>query len=389
MSITTTAKNDKVPIRYESLDVWRGFACLIIVIVHSMSFAGSEYPRTTLEFSEPRDFWEWLLIHSSVLGVGVYIFFVVSGYCITAAVQNGITKKLSFGKYLYRRFRRIYFPYWIFLILMVLWVNGINRPELFQVKHTRIRLWEELGMWQWFGNITLTELWRSYFIGDHPILIAGHLWTLGYEEQFYLVAGLMFWLIPQRYYLGVIVVSIGTIVARVGMKYRGWEISGFFFDGHWLIFAIGIGVYFAIHQGSKSWRLGYMALLMVCALGFIFGPFRESVRMQYISSTIFGLVLLLLHPFDLAIRRAWFLIPLVWCGQMCYSLYLLHFPIVITISNGFREAGYSDIRFHWLVVMPICVLVSLVLSRVFYHLVEKRFMNTPPPKLLLSSELKT
>src|SRR5208283_4905468 len=77
----------KWPARYDLLDGLRGLACLGV-----------------------------LLHHLKVAEIGHYavmIFFVISGYCITASAQSCLRKGIGFGAYMRRRIRRIYPPYFI------------------------------------------------------------------------------------------------------------------------------------------------------------------------------------------------------------------------------------------------------------------------------------
>ena len=50
---------------------------------------------------------------------GVPIFFVISGYCISATADSARRKGLPARTYFWRRFRRIFPPYWIFLMAAV------------------------------------------------------------------------------------------------------------------------------------------------------------------------------------------------------------------------------------------------------------------------------
>src|SRR5438067_695905 len=71
--------------RYLSLDLWRGLACLLLVLYHSAFYVPAPFI--------PRDPGTWSVgsaaVKAAQLGwVGVPIFFVVSGYCIAASVNS-------------------------------------------------------------------------------------------------------------------------------------------------------------------------------------------------------------------------------------------------------------------------------------------------------------
>src|SRR5436190_10524374 len=87
--------------RYLTLDAWRGLACLMIVVGHACG---------TLESED----WQSLGTHPAArllrfgfaqLYLGVPLFFVISGYCISATVDSTRRKRQGPGQYFVRRFR--------------------------------------------------------------------------------------------------------------------------------------------------------------------------------------------------------------------------------------------------------------------------------------------
>jgi peptidoglycan/LPS O-acetylase OafA/YrhL len=61
--------------------------------------------------------------HLRVIPVGHYavmLFFVISGYCIAAAVTAARRSAMSFGSFMWRRLRRIYPPYFFAVAFFVL-----------------------------------------------------------------------------------------------------------------------------------------------------------------------------------------------------------------------------------------------------------------------------
>ena len=114
--------------------------------------------------------------------IGVDIFFVISGYLISGIILNDLERKqFSFRQFYIRRIRRI-FPVLatvLFSCLVFGWL-ALTADELNQLgKHiaagagfiSNLVLWSEAG---YFDNSAETK----------PLL---HLWSLGIEEQFYLV----------------------------------------------------------------------------------------------------------------------------------------------------------------------------------------------------------
>ena len=105
--------------RYESLDHWRGAACLGVVVFHAtMQVAGP------VAAPAGEGFWASLgaalLAVTSRFWIGVPAFFVISGYCIMATLDSRRRRGDGLGEYLRRRVWRIYPPYWIALSASVL-----------------------------------------------------------------------------------------------------------------------------------------------------------------------------------------------------------------------------------------------------------------------------
>jgi peptidoglycan/LPS O-acetylase OafA/YrhL len=121
--------------------------------------------------------------------IGVDIFFVISGYLISTIIFENLDKDtFSFSEFYTRRIKRI-FPALI-LVLVTCYIFGwfILLPEEFK------RLGKHITAGA--GFISNIIFWREADYFDNaadtkPLL---HLWSLGIEEQFYIVWPLLLWL---------------------------------------------------------------------------------------------------------------------------------------------------------------------------------------------------
>jgi peptidoglycan/LPS O-acetylase OafA/YrhL len=372
--------------RYASLDMWRGVACLMVLVNHAVSFRGAALPS------------DGLIQHLNVaisavskrMWIGVPIFFVISGYCITATLDAHGRRKHSVATYFLKRFRRIFPPYWAVLVTTagivavfdVLFSGAISRGGLF-------RPWWFTAS-QWFGSLTLTEFWRPHIFGSPKALFLGHAWTLCYEEQFYAVSGVLLVLCPRRLFLGAAGVTAGVVLAIFAAARLNWAIDGFFFDGGWIQFSLGILLYYVLNYGGAiARRVGvsiFVGLILGCLSYWpaLFGP--EATQAQIASSptsflvaAVFALVALSIHRFDAAIVGSPKLRWLRSCGLMCYSLYLVHLPLVMLILTGFRAAGFAPKALSPFISLPVCAIPALWLSWQFHVTVERRFMSARAP----------
>ena len=130
------------------------------------------------------------LMHGGFIGVDV--FFVISGFLISSILLEEIEKgNLSFLHFYSRRIRRL-FPSLILVFIAVFIFGYIDLlPDEFAQlgKHIaggalfidNLFFWQEIGYFDQSADLK-------------PLL---HLWSLGVEEQFYLIFPILIWLTSQ------------------------------------------------------------------------------------------------------------------------------------------------------------------------------------------------
>ena len=312
------------------------------------------------------------------------MFFVISGYCISATVDAHRRRPgRTLASYLVRRVRRIFPPYWIVLAATVLIVSVVDvaipgRPLTADEGGIFLRPWW-YSTWQWVGNVTLTEQWRMNLIGGQKAWFLGHAWTLSYEEQFYLVAAFLLWGIPRQFFMGAAAVSAIVSVVAVAGSRLSWPIDGFFFDGSWLQFYLGVVVYFTLNYASRYVQWLVTASIAAAALSLVLvsetiSSSVKTVPQAFTVALLFALALIPLHRLDAKVARLKAMEPLRYAGLMCYSLYLLHLPINRLLHAALRALDAPSTP--WLTV-PVCAAFSLPVAWWFHCAVERRFMSVP------------
>jgi peptidoglycan/LPS O-acetylase OafA/YrhL len=368
--------------RYLSLDMWRGTACLMLVLYHTSFYVESPF--------RVRDLSTWSIAGGTLkaanfLWVGVPIFFVVSGYCIAASFDSLRRRSCSLKTYFGRRMRRIYPPLWVACLWAVGVTWGIHYfwPDLFQ-KCVQLPRWQEWTLWNWLGNVSATESWQYHLSGTRVSYLMKNTWTLCYEEQFYAIVGLFLFLASGRF-LGASLLLCGlTLACRHIARWQGWDLDGWFFQGHWLLFAAGIFLHHQLTHATRRqwWATSGLFLLGICyaVVDRQFGAIDEGDKHldEYLFvSCSFAFLLLALRPWDTNLNQARLLGPLRWCGQRSYSIYLTHYPVVVALSCFLGQVGYQTPEQWFLVTLPLCVAVSLLLGWIFFILVERYFLNAP------------
>jgi peptidoglycan/LPS O-acetylase OafA/YrhL len=366
--------------RYESLDFWRGAACLMLVVFH-----GSFYAEAAFELGD-RSTWSAGSIAIRVirlLWIGVPIFFVISGYCIAASVDSLRRKPRPISLFFTRRFRRIYPPLWIACLLAIgFWWLADQVPVL--AEHCQQRPDMASMPWtSWLGNFLAAESWLPALAGrNHAEYLMRNTWTLCYEEQFYLVAGLALAVWSRGFFTLCGAVTLGTLAARHAGR-AGWvHVEGWFFDGHWLLFACGVLAFQSVNQpalGRKAAAIAVLAAGMAYAVIDRFGLSTRAERHlnDYIVTACgFAIALIACRRWDARFAALAILRPVAACGKFSYSIYLTHFPLVVCATCYLGWLGVKRDAWVAFVVIPVTTLASLPCAWLFHQLVERHFMNS-------------
>jgi len=371
MSTPRLSAPSRIRGRFESLDDWRGLACLFVIVYHStIVFSSLRAPAASPALADA------LVAVTHSLNVGVALFFVISGYCIAAAADNARSRGFTTGQYFGRRFRRIYPPFWFAVAASVACFfvldYGWSSPLLSSSPWMQYRPWWYSPS-QWIGNLTLTETWRHYLFGSPRGHFPGQAWTLCYEEQFYFVMGMLLLVSRKRFFAGVALVSALTAGVALLCRSAGVPIEGFFFDGSWLLFAAGVAAYYRLHHASSGTATALTWLLIGAV------PVSWFFPVPIYGATVGFCFAAALPALYEAERRfgSYRFPPLVTCGRMCYSLYLVHQIPVKAVSMALYRAGVTSAAATLAVTVPSAVAVSLGLGWTFYQLVERRFLNAP------------
>lgn len=367
--------------RYYSLDFWRGVACLTVIAFHSTMYVATLEFDKHVKHTAGSSFSEWIIWASSRLWIGVPVFFVISGYCIAASADLQRRNNHPAKRYFARRMRRIYPPLWAFLFLATLLVAAVEFawPGGFNDAHHAISPCWDLSAWQWAGSLTLTESWRHHLVGDDLHYAFAHLWTLCYEEQFYLVIGLLLMVCRGRLFTAGIVLTaiVVPISIWVPEKYTG----GFFFDGKWLQFAAGMGVYWAVNYAQSRGRWIMCGILGIGVLAQFAEPkmllaYKATPNQYFAIAYLFGIAMIALYAWDRKIHESKWTKPISWCGVRCYSLYLTHWPIAKLVSHAMFALGFTSATATLWITLPISTALSIIFGAAFYEGIERRFLNS-------------
>lgn len=307
--------------------------------------------------------------------LGVDIFFVISGYVVTASLlarkDDGWRDFLS--RFYQRRFRRL-LPALIINVLVVSIVFSAFASPLDDVRVPSLRT----GLTSLFGfsNIYLWKQGTDYFAANTQFNPFTHTWSLGVEEQFYLL-----WPIV------LLACGVGIVGARQAVK-KLTVMSLFLFTASlayylYLSFSGHTEAAFFL-MPARFWELSIGCLAFIFHSRVLKGAAMPSLRVRELGGVVVmvGILIALFASPDLRVRATLWValmtaVQLVlidrnsqigrmlsqpFClmvGLMSYSLYLWHWPVIVLARWTW---GIT-----WLTMIPILLLI-LMLSIVSYRI---------------------
>jgi peptidoglycan/LPS O-acetylase OafA/YrhL len=363
--------------RLQTIDALRGGAALAVVLYHASVFnagLGRGWANT------------WTEVGFGFGRFGVWLFFVISGFCIHLrwasqyAGAPGRAPRLDFVAFWKRRFVRLYPPYAIALAIYIAWLafEGL-RP-------TGVTLW----------RIALHVTMLNNMDRGAVDAINGVFWTLAVEEQLYLA---YFILLRLRIRFG----WMFTLGCCLGVRFAWFAAAALLHRtagvsllvtqaaaAQWIVWALGafaVEAYFGIVRLPAPWRSGWFAaVVLAVAMGITYSNAYLDVGVAksllwFASDVVWGI------GFFVWINRAvdgearWparggaprWLAPLAALGLFSYSTYLTHELVILHLWPLLRPEWREGMLAMSIELIGVSA-ASLVFARVFFAWFERPFL---------------
>lgn len=300
--------------------------------------------------------------------IGVDVFFVISGYLITEVIKNAISSgRFSFGDFYIRRLLRLH-PALIATVAMTMLAGFlIMDPASFSslAASAKYSLLSASNFYFWLN--------QGYFDAaaqTQPLL---HTWSLAAEWQFYLVWPFVVWgalKVSPRFLLCLLALMTAVSLAASETMLR-YDSSAAYYMMPFRVFELSIGAMLVFVSGHRA-GVKTESAIVVAGLAAIIG---SAFALE--SSSPFPGILALVPCLGAAAciysgrSRAANILrtrPMVKIGLISYSVYLVHWPIVVF----YRYWIFRDIS---LTEKSSLLLASIAAGFALYHTVERLFMG--------------
>lgn len=313
--------------------------------------------------------------------LGVDIFFVISGYVVTSSLihRNDRNWREYLKRFYQRRFRRL-MPALILNVFLVSLIFSAFASPLDDIRLPSLRT----GLTSLFGvsNLYLLRQGTDYFATSTLYNPFTHTWSLGVEEQFYLVWPILLMLcgvglagsrfVRSRLTGLCLALMTASLIFYLHLSTGGQQDAAFFLmPARFWELSIGCLAFLSherlsIHPGVVNrWRGGTPgAVLLVVIVALLFTP--EASRMTATLGTVLltSILLVVIDPEHLP-GRVLSQPAILFIGLSSYSLYLWHWPVIVLAR---WTIGLTS-----LTLLPILVAI-LILTVVSYRF-ETFFRN--------------
>ncbi|MEO7200364.1 MAG: acyltransferase family protein [Dokdonella sp.] len=317
--------------------------------------------------------------------VGVDVFFVLSGFLITGLLTREIatTGQLGFANFYARRLRRL-LPALLTMLVVTCVVALVVLAPGDQGRQATAAATASV----WLSNMHFAFAKLNYFSPDAASNLFLHTWSLGVEEQFYLVwPAVMLWAFaakrgnggnPKRLKLCMLLIGAASLVASLVLTRSAPQMAFYLMPLRAWQFATGalVWLYFgstpaqnsqnpvaSLSVASRQW-IGWSGLALIVLSGVWFNANVAYPGWRALLPTAGAAAILVAGRYGAGsgVSRLLSVRPMQAIGRISYAWYLWHWPVLLLgaslVANdtGAYRAGL--------------VVVSLVLAVLSYVWIE-------------------
>ncbi|MHB8109125.1 MAG: acyltransferase family protein [Syntrophorhabdaceae bacterium] len=310
-----------------------------------------------------------LLFHFGVLPngyLGVDVFFVISGYLITGIIYRELNDgRFSVVNFYIRRIRRI-LPLTLFLVLVSLVIGMIVMlPDDLE------NLAESVVATNIFGNNVLQAITtENYWDVSNEFKPLMHTWSLGIEEQYYIIYPFLLLLIGRRHGRWLLPSLALLAVASVILYFLPFHAYKRFYYLPFRFFELALGGLAALYLKDKLINHRYAAIFVI-ALILVLSVKFAFLSGQYVLPVAVILTLGIIVTANHENKIASYILQnkiSVAIGLISFSLYMWH-QIILAYVRYFLVPKLQMQH------LALIFLIVIVLSAITYYVIERPFRD--------------
>lgn len=362
-------QQEQPKIYFKNLNAIRFFAAFVVICHH--------IEQNKSNFNLP-NYW-----HNEVVvmvgRLGVILFFVISGFLITYLLlkEKEITNTIAVKDFYLRRIFRIWPLYFLIVFLSFFLLPNISFMNFGQFDSKII--WENIRINLPLYLLLLPNLANTQFNSLH---FASHLWSIGAEEQFYLV-----WPVLNKKLSNKWLLMACVIVFYLAVKYIFWywpdskfisRVNGFLYSIPIDCMAIGGIFALIIYEKTKIvdkiktflFAKQVQWLVFIGTILLVVNNFHPFYLHEEIYSILFGILIINFAVNENRIFSMDYAI-LNYLGKISYGLYMYHLILVVFSIKILAYFGlFSNILLY-----PLVLILTILAASISYEYFELPFIR--------------
>ena len=326
--------------RMPLIDALKAVAALLVLMNHFSSYG----PLAQAARDYFPGVFNWFFEYGRM---AVQVFLVVAGFLAARGLSaNGQALSNSPLPLIWKRYLRLAVPYLAAIGLAIIAAAIADRwmdDEAIPARATFL---------QWLAHATLLHGLLGF-----DALSAG-VWYIAIDFQLFALMAILLWSGRVRIVAPALVLAVATVSLFWFNRDASWDNWAIYFFGS---YGLGAAAWWASDRHQLSSWLGVMATIVTAALVIDF-------RLRIVPALVVPLLLGFGRRSGL-LERWPDVQPLAFLGQISYSIFLVHFPVLLLANGLYAQLGFASSGAA-LLALSLAISASLGLATLFYRWIE-------------------